>query len=139
MAIDSGRLKHLELIQQVITRMANNSFLLKGWSVTLLSAILAIAASKDGQHKMVWIGFVPMLTFWLLDGFFLRQERLFRKLWDKKRKENQDTATDFDMSTEAVSTEVDPWLKVCFSPTLRIFYGALTLILILALIIIYRS
>jgi len=30
--------KHLELIQGVITRMAGNSFLIRGWSVTLVSA-----------------------------------------------------------------------------------------------------
>ncbi len=59
MAIDDGRLKHLEIVQQVITRMAGNSFFLKGWSVTLLSAILAIAV-KDGLHRMIWIAFLPV-------------------------------------------------------------------------------
>ena len=102
MAIDAGRLKHLELIQKVITRMANNSFLLKGWSVTILSAILAIAASKDGLRQIVWIGFLPAVMFWLLDGYFLRQERLYRKLWDRIRAGNQEAETDFSMDTAVV-------------------------------------
>ena len=137
MAIDNGRLKHLEIIQQVITRMANNSFLLKGWSVTLLSAILAIAASKDGLHKVVWVGFLPLLTFWLLDGYFLRQERLFGKVWDRVGgRQNQETPTDFNMSTEAVAQEVDSWPQVCLSRTLIVFHGALTVILVLVLILI---
>ena len=34
------KIKHLEMIQAVIVRMGNNSFLLKGWSVTLISAYL---------------------------------------------------------------------------------------------------
>jgi hypothetical protein len=86
MAIDNGRLKHLEIVQQVITRMASNSFLLKGWSVTLLSAILAIAV-KDSLYRMIWIAFLPVLMFWMLDGYFLRQERIYRKLWDHIRAE----------------------------------------------------
>ena len=40
--------KYLEFIQQTITRMANNSFLLKGWTVTLSAAIFALAA-KDAD------------------------------------------------------------------------------------------
>jgi hypothetical protein len=32
------KIKHLEMIQAVISRLANNSFLLKGWSITLVSA-----------------------------------------------------------------------------------------------------
>jgi hypothetical protein len=137
MTIDAGRLKHLEIIQQVVTRMANNSFLLKGWSVTLVSAILAIVASKDGLHKMVWVAFLPVLMFWLLDGFFLRQERLYRILWDRVRTGDQETPTDFNMSTEGVAAEVSPWLAVCFSRTLWIFHGVLTAILIIALLITY--
>lgn len=33
--------KHLALVQGVINRLAGNSFSLKGWSVTLVSALLA--------------------------------------------------------------------------------------------------
>jgi hypothetical protein len=51
---DTGRLKHLVIIQQSITLMAGNSCLLNGWSVTLLSAILGIAV-KDGMHRdAIW-------------------------------------------------------------------------------------
>ncbi|MEN9503463.1 MAG: hypothetical protein RI964_2748 [Pseudomonadota bacterium] len=42
-AMHPDRLKHLEMLQQVITRMASNSFLIKGWSITLISALLAFA------------------------------------------------------------------------------------------------
>jgi len=34
-----AKLKHLEMIQDVIKRMASNSFLLKGWSLTLVVAL----------------------------------------------------------------------------------------------------
>jgi hypothetical protein len=40
------KISHLQMLQAVITRMAGNSFLLKGWSVTLVSAPFALAAAK---------------------------------------------------------------------------------------------
>ena len=42
-----NKVEHLELIQKVINRMANNSFLLEGWAVTLVAGIFALS-SKDG-------------------------------------------------------------------------------------------
>lgn len=130
-SIDSGRLKHLEMLQQVITRMANNSFLVKGWSITLISALLALAA-KDKIQLMAYVAILPWLAFWMLDGFFLRQERLYRGLFDIYRQQPQDTPTDFSMDTRPVT--VDSWFKVMRSPTLRLFHGLL-LCLILAVII----
>ena len=128
MAIDSGRLKHLEMIQQVITRMAGNSFLIKGWSVTLMSALLALSF-KEGSKDMAWIALLPWLMFWILDGFFLRQERLFRKLWDARRVEDQAKPTDFDMDTGSVAEQAGSWLSVIFSKTLLIFHGGLFVLL----------
>ena len=37
---------HLAMIQGAINRLAQNSFLLKGWSVLLVSALLVVAASS---------------------------------------------------------------------------------------------
>ena len=136
-SIDSGRLKHLEMLQQVITRMANNSFLVKGWSITLISALLALAA-KDKIQLMAYVAILPWLAFWMLDGFFLHQEKLFRRLFDHYRAQPQDTATDFSMDTRLEGVidkpKVQPWSVVMFSRTLLIFHGLL-LCLILAVII----
>ena len=43
-----NKLKHLEMIQGIINRMASNSFALKGWSVTLVAGIFALS-SKDAK------------------------------------------------------------------------------------------
>jgi len=133
MAIDNGRLKHLEIVQQVITRMATNSFFLKGWSVTLLSAILAIAV-KEGLYRMVAISFLPFLMFWILDGYFLHQERLYRKLWDRLRVEEQETPTNFSMNTAEVAQEVTSWFGVIFSKTLLLFHGVLLAVLVVIVV-----
>jgi hypothetical protein len=138
MAIDNGRLKHLEIVQQVITRMASYSFFLKGWSVTLLSAILAIAV-KDSLDRMIWIAFLPVSMFWMLDGYFLRQERLYRKLWDHIRAEDQDTPSDFSMDTSEVASHVASWLRVSFSKTLLVYHGTLFVLVVVLILIHYRQ
>ncbi|UCC30380.1 MAG: hypothetical protein JSU86_19540 [Phycisphaerales bacterium] len=86
MEADEERLvKHLGFIQGVINQMAHNSFLLKGWSVTLVAAIFVLAA-KDANERYAILGLLPGLAFWGLDAYYLRQERLFCKLYDAVRK-----------------------------------------------------
>src|SRR5258708_3637589 len=71
------KLKHLEFLQFVITRMASNSFLLKGWSVTLVAALFALAA-KDSDKKYIVVAYFPVSVFWILDAYFLSKEKQFR-------------------------------------------------------------
>ena len=44
-----NKIKHLEFIQTVITRMNQNSFQIKGWMITIVSALLALYASSGKQ------------------------------------------------------------------------------------------
>jgi hypothetical protein len=74
-----AELKHLEFIQGVIARLANNSFLLKGWSVTLVAAILALTVRDPGIYT-IFLALFPALVFWGLDAFYLAQERHFREM-----------------------------------------------------------
>jgi hypothetical protein len=119
------KLKHLEMLQDVISRMAKNSFLLKGWNVVLVSAIFALASSES-KSQLVYLAYLPMAMFWLLDGYFLRQERLFRKLYDKVRAMGEDDI-DFSMNTTPVESGVASCLRVAFSRTLLLFHGAILL------------
>ena len=119
------KLKHLEMLQDIINRMAKNSFLLKGWNVVLVSAIIALAASES-KSQLVYLAYLPTAVFWLLDGYFLRHERLFRKLYDKVRLMGEDDI-DFSMNTSPVEAEVASWLKVTLSRTLGLFHGAILL------------
>lgn len=129
------RLKHLEMLQQIISRMANNSFLIKGWSLTLISAILTFStATKDitqsNMYFVLLIALLPALAFWYLDAYFLRQERLFRKLYDHYRTEQITTPSDFSMNTAPVEANVASLGQVMVSHTLRLFYGTLTIIVL---------
>ena len=125
-----ARLKHLEFIQGVIDRLAGNSFRLKGWAVVLVSALLVLLA-REGPVEFAWVGFVPVLVFWGLDGYFLRQERLFRDLYDHVRALDE-ADIDFSMGTGAFRRT---WLAAVFSRTLTAFYIALAVPVALAMLI----
>jgi len=119
----SYKIEHLKMIQSVVTRMAGNSFLLKGWSVVVVSALFALAA-KGSHTLLTLIAFLPAITFWVLDGYFLWQERLFRKLYDRIRSIDE-ADVDFSMNIAPFFNEVDSWAKVLVSKTLLIYHGAI--------------
>jgi len=73
-------LKEIEIIQDIIKRMAFNSFMIKGWAITLVVVVTLLL--KGAEKYQVWIAFIPLLVFWFLDTYFLWQERLYRKLYE---------------------------------------------------------
>src|SRR5205809_6401019 len=79
--MEPERLEHLKMVQGIVARMAQNSFLLKGWSVTLTAGIL-VAAAVGNDATFSPLALLPALVFWVLDAFYLRQERLFGVLHD---------------------------------------------------------
>ena len=116
-----NKLKHLEFIQNIITRMNSNSFLLKGWSVTLVSALYALAAN-DTNVQYVLISYVVIPVFWLVDGFYISQERQYRDLYkDVAFKAESDI--DFNLDASEYNKGRNTWLSGIFSKTLIPFYG----------------
>ena len=70
--------KHLEIMQGVITRMAENSRSCKVWCVTLVAAVLVLVA-QTGEPRHALIALFPTLMFYVLDAYYLMLERRFRK------------------------------------------------------------
>lgn len=126
------------MIQAVISRMAGNSFLLKGWSVTLAAAVIALAANKDSHALLTLIALLPVVMFWLLDGYYLHQERLFRKLYDHVRLQDDD-AVDFSMDTSSFLDDVDTVSQVRMSDTLKYFYLPVIGLIVIACIFLLIS
>ncbi len=121
--------KHLEFIQEVINRMARNSFIIKGWAVTLVSALFALA-TNDTNQKFIIIAYFPVITFWFLDGYYLYQERLFRKVYDKNRT-NQNT--DYSMNTSEFDNGIIDWFSACISKSIILFYGVIIITLLIGM------
>src|SRR2546423_8247640 len=124
--------KPLEMNQAVINRMASNSFLIKGWCTTLVAGILALA-SKDTNKRFIIVAYYPILMFWILDGYFLYQERLFRKLYDHVRNSNEEIK--FSMDTSTFKNEVT-WPAAFFSNTLLLFYSVMIEAVLLSMLIV---
>ncbi len=122
------KIAHLGFIQDVINRMGNNSFLVKGWLVALIAAIFALAAEKL-KVQLVYSAFFPLAFFWWLDAFFLHQEKLYRKLYEKVA-DNTEPSTQFSMNAYKYKSEVACLCNVFFSKTLRNFYGSMTMLLV---------
>jgi hypothetical protein len=129
---DEARVKHLELIQAVISRLGNDGFLMKGWAITLAAAFLAFAVNSDD----VWLAVAsvfPTGVFWGLDAYFLRAERLFRKLYGRVREGSADIAPFFMSATAPTFTRLLSqeekaqlsWWKIMRRPSLFWFYLAI--------------
>lgn len=128
--IDDNRaekIKHLELIETIIERMARNSFLLKGWAVTLIVGILALAGRRENPQFFL-IALLPIVMFWGLDSYYLYQERLYRGLYDWVR-ENE--APNLNFSMKIPSEIKEEYKAVVFSKTEGTFYLSLVVCVIL--------
>ena len=123
--------KHLEFIQKTITRMADHSFVLKGWSVTLVVALLALA-TKDADSRYVFVASFPVLIFWLLDAYYLWQERLFRALYDDVRQRDE-MKIDYSMDIKRFCGGSITWIRAILSNTLIVFYISLLLVMLVIL------
>ena len=132
--IMDNKLKHLEFIQGVINRLSTNSFLLKGWSVVLVSALFALSA-KDSDLGFVLLAYIPAIIFWGLDGYFLWQERLYRALYDRVRTQDAETI-DFSMSTANLAgNDGTGWIAATLSKTLIPFHGVLLLAVVVVMLL----
>ena len=105
------------------------AFLLKGWTVTLVVGLMALSVAVQHKIGLIAIGFVPVVVFWILDGFYLGQERLFRALYENVRqKEEKDI--DFSMDTSSHKGGKNTWVAATFSRTIILFYLALVIVMV---------
>ena len=127
------KLKHLEFIQSVISRMNQNSLLVKGWAVTLVSALFALAADKADQ-TFVLVTYIPVPVFWFLDGFYLSREKLFRALYDHVAKLPLEEI-DFSMKTKSFESKENNIAPVMFTQTIWPLYALLILVPLLVMFV----
>ena len=126
------KLKHLEMIQSVINRLANNSFSLKLKSFIFVAVILGFT-TKNGDPDYMWLTAIPTLAFWGLDEFYLKQEKLFRTLYDNVRqKDNEDI--DFSMDVSTIKSKRRSWISICFSWTILGFHLPILLVILLVVL-----
>ena len=132
---EEKKINHLNMIQQVISRMGNNSFSLKGWTVGIMIAIFAFAGNN--LHKAAVVTIIPILVFWFLDTYYLRKERHFRLLYDDTRVK-EEKEIDFNMNINDCIVNIKDikkygFINIMFSKTVWPFY----VVCIITTLIIY--
>ena len=131
-----AKLKHLEFIQAAIARMATNSFLFKGWAITIAAGLAAFAAVNT-QAALLAIALVVTVMFWGLDGYYLWLERGFVALHIKvAAKEEADI--DFSMRIDKTAA-FRSWLRTCLRYHLLAFYGSVMVVEIIGIFVVKGS
>ncbi len=108
--MDDKVLKHLEFIQNTINRMSTNSFIIKGWAITLIGVIISFT-EIEGRYlfynstynfpiEMVILLLVIVL-FWSFNAYFLQQERRYISIYTKTIEQfNSNNSLILDMNFE---------------------------------------
>lgn len=125
-----SKIKHLEMIQSIIQRMANNSFILKGWTVSLIVAIFALADRMLNQSYFAF-AYIPVITFWFLDAYYLQLERKYVMLYNNVRKEN---TIDFNLNIDKITYKKNKnknlkYINCLFSTSEWLFYIPIAILL----------
>ena len=93
------RIKHLDMIQGVVSRMAGNSTAIKRYCLIIVAVGVAIYKTIDDPFAVVALA-VMVCVFWLLDSKYLQQEKWFRDIYDQVRTEPAGQRPDFRLTPD---------------------------------------
>lgn len=131
-----AKLKHLEFIQAAIGRMANNSFLFKGWAITIATGLSAFGAANS-KAALLAIALITTLLFWGLDGYYLWLERGFVALHAAVAARDE-ARVDFSMAIDKTNA-ARAWFRTCWRPHLWLFYGAIITVDVVGIFILKKG
>lgn len=123
------KLKYLEFIQNVITRMNSNSFSIKTWMVTVLAAFIALFANNPNEWYLL-AAIIPTIIFWFMDARYLKMEKQYRRLYADAV---LDKVVLFDMNANNYK---ECYFKILFNKTIAWIYLPIVLLLFLGWLII---
>jgi len=131
--MDENKRKHLDLIQAIITRLSNNSFLIKGWCITLMVGLFALYA-KNSESKYIFICLYPTILFWIIDSYYLSLEKTYRSLYNNVRIKKEESI-DFNLSMDIQEIKKYNWYQVMFTELNTIFYFFIILIITITILV----
>ncbi|MGF7217616.1 hypothetical protein GGR92_003791 [Spirosoma lacussanchae] len=131
--------KEIDLIQGVIARMSQNAYYTKGWSVSLIAAVLAFG--KDNLQTilqtpvLLFILLLVWTSFWYLDAYFLRSEQAYRKLYNYVIRHSADAQrVRYSLDAGQYRSQTPSEWRLMVSLSLRVFYGIPMLMMLVAFI-----
>ena len=142
---NDSQIKHLELLQAVIARMAHNSANTKNYCLTITAAIISVSATKNAPI-VLWCMVPLTIIFAILVASYFKLERAFRNSYNQKRVKVPSDPVQYEISPthsdgpkfkdgqSDTSLSSTKFTAVAFSWTVGWFYSALVLIVIIAAI-----
>ena len=129
--MEENKIKHLEMIQNIITRMNTNSFQIKELTITIVAALLAVYASTS-KLDLILIAIIPSILFWHLDTYYLNQERKFRALYNDVAgvSKNPKDIKVFEMCSDLYKGGRYSYSSAMFSRTICPLYVSIIIILL---------
>jgi len=120
--------KETDIIQGIIKRLGTDSFLIKGWTVSLIVATLIF----QGEKFQVLVAFIPLFSFWFLDSYYQQQIKLYKKLykWNVTNRMNTDECILDINVNDRFKKSVPSRVSLMFSDKLIWFYGAMVILTI---------
>ena len=128
--MSDSNLKHLEFIQNIISRQAGNSFQCKAWAIVLLAALAGLG--RGSKHEVLLISSGVVILFWLLDSYYLSKERLFRNMYERCASEKN-----INLSLTAQKTDYTTstsWFNCMVALVEVLPYGAMLIAIILIML-----
>lgn len=86
------------------------------------------------------LAFIPILGFWILDSFYLQQERKYKQLY-KNVAEQDESQIDFNLDADKATGTAEEMARLCFckclfSITELCFYPLIAVALIILVIVL---
>lgn len=126
-------MKHLELIHSIIARLSTNSFTIKGWGITLASALLGFGVTTKSASLAI-LAALPTALFWGLDAYYLGLERLYRDRYQKVL--TTDEVPALDVSLGADQSRGKAWARSLLATPVLALYGMLILVNVAAFVML---
>lgn len=118
------RVKHLEMLQSLITRMAGYGASFKSYCITVTTAVAGFALTLH-KPAVVLLALLPVIAFAIADANYLRVERRFRQVFDAVRAQGWDVMPTFEMNPNTVADQtfgsaITSWSIVWFYAPLAV-------------------
>jgi hypothetical protein len=122
------RVKHLEMVQGLITRMAGYGASFKSYCITVTTAIIGFGFTLH-RPTVAALALLPVIAFGAADAQYLRVERRFRALFNLVRSESWDAMPSFDINLHSAPKQ--SFLSALTSWSIGWFYAPLAVVVLL--------
>lgn len=115
----------LGFLQAIISRMATNSFYIKGWVLTLFLAIVVLKKETSYSSCTLEAAIILVtLLFCFLDAYYLQQERIFRSIYNYLSTSKNDNDNFLNLNPKSYKFKI-LYINSFSSPSIWLFYIAI--------------